>query len=132
MLFIYLLEQNPQFGPRVRRIEQQMRARGDTLCTSVFTVGEVLTGYYGGAEEARAQSASEAIASAAEIIPIDGRTMESFARIRAALRVRTADALHLACAAEVNCDVFISNDRGLAGKIVPGIQFIVGLNTDIF
>jgi len=44
MLFIYLLEANPIFGERVERFFESMVRRGDELCTSVFTVGEVLTG----------------------------------------------------------------------------------------
>ena len=44
MLFIYLLEANPVFGERVQRMHEAMLRRGDMLCTSVFTVGEVLTG----------------------------------------------------------------------------------------
>ncbi len=44
MLFIYLIEGNPEFGPRVRAIHEEMVRRGDILCTSVFTLGEVLTG----------------------------------------------------------------------------------------
>jgi hypothetical protein len=42
-LFIYLHEDHPEFGPLVRHIYEGMIARNDTLCTSVFTVGEVLT-----------------------------------------------------------------------------------------
>lgn len=44
MLFIYMLEANPAFGPRVRTILNQIVTRGDTLSTSVFTLGEILTG----------------------------------------------------------------------------------------
>ena len=44
MLFAYLLEAHPQFKVRVSQIAHRMEERGDTLCTSVFTVGEVLAG----------------------------------------------------------------------------------------
>ena len=44
MVFIYLLEANPHFGARAQRLHEAMARRGDVLCTSVFTVGEVLTG----------------------------------------------------------------------------------------
>jgi hypothetical protein len=44
MLFIYLLEANPEYGLRVQRMYKEMVRRGDILCTSVFAVGEVLTG----------------------------------------------------------------------------------------
>jgi hypothetical protein len=31
---------------RINRIHESMEARGDKLCAGVFTVGEVLTGWY--------------------------------------------------------------------------------------
>ena len=44
MMFIYMLEGNPTFGPLVLGILDDMDRRGDTLCTSSFCIGEVLTG----------------------------------------------------------------------------------------
>ena len=37
-LFIYLLEENPDFGHRVRDLRRRMLARGDRLVTSALTV----------------------------------------------------------------------------------------------
>ena len=39
--------------------------------------------------------------------------------------------LHLACAAEARVDLFLTHDKRLAKKIIPGIQFIATLDTDI-
>ena len=44
MLFIYMLEGNPAFSPIVDGILREMDQRDDTLCTSIFCLGEVLTG----------------------------------------------------------------------------------------
>ncbi len=38
-----------------------------------------------------------------------------------------ADAIQLACAAQAGVDLFLTNDRWLVGKVIPGIQFVVGL-----
>lgn len=46
MLFIYWLEAHPQHGKKVEQIHERMAQRGDQLCTSMFTVGEILTGAY--------------------------------------------------------------------------------------
>ena len=46
MLFIYWLEENGRYVERIRTILDGMEARGDVLCTSAFTLGEVLTGPY--------------------------------------------------------------------------------------
>jgi hypothetical protein len=42
-----------------------------------------------------------------------------------------ADAIHLASAAQAGTDLFLTNDKSLVGKIVPGIQFIAMLDTQI-
>jgi len=44
MLFAYLFEGHPEFHDKVADIARRMEERGDTLCTSIFTVGEVLAG----------------------------------------------------------------------------------------
>jgi hypothetical protein len=49
MFFAYLIEANPEQGLRVQEILSgisSMKKRQDTLCTSIFTLGEVLTGPY--------------------------------------------------------------------------------------
>jgi predicted nucleic acid-binding protein len=47
------------------------------------------------------------------------------------LKVSSADAIHLACAANAGTDLFLTNDKKLVGKVIPGIQFIVGLDSNI-
>jgi predicted nucleic acid-binding protein len=54
-----------------------------------------------------------------------------YGRIRARHAISAADAIHLACAAEAKVDLFLTNDTRIVGKIVPGIQFIAGMNTDL-
>src|SRR5258708_8672401 len=46
MLFIYWLENNPQYAKRVGAIRARMQERGDYLITGAFTFGEVLAGPY--------------------------------------------------------------------------------------
>jgi hypothetical protein len=45
--------------------------------------------------------------------------------------ISSGDAMHLACAAEARVDLFLTHDKTLAKKIVPGIQFIATLDTNI-
>jgi predicted nucleic acid-binding protein len=51
--------------------------------------------------------------------------------IRATIGVSSADAIHLACAAAANTDLFLTNDKNLVGKVIPGIQFIASLETPV-
>jgi hypothetical protein len=46
MLFVYWLEDHPKYAARMNQIHARMAVRGDSLCTSAFTVGEVLTGFH--------------------------------------------------------------------------------------
>jgi predicted nucleic acid-binding protein len=67
-----------------------------------------------------------------EVLPFTLATADLYARIRAQQGVSPADAIHLACAAHAETDLFLTNDAALPGKVIPGIQFIAGLNTNLF
>jgi hypothetical protein len=54
-----------------------------------------------------------------------------YAGIRARQRISAADAIHLACAVQGRTDLFLTNDASLLGKVIPGIQFIAGLDSNI-
>jgi predicted nucleic acid-binding protein len=53
---------------------------------------------------------------------------ELFARIRQDRQIKPPDAILLATAGSEECDLFITNDDRLVGKIVPGIKFIVSMD----
>jgi predicted nucleic acid-binding protein len=129
MLFAYFLEANPQFGPRVRQIHQEMMRRGDVLCTSIFTVGEMLTGPEKTKAFVKVKETREFFESdEVEIIPFTINTAEAYAKIRAANSILLADAIHLASAAESRTDLFLTNDKKLQRLNIPGIKFIAGLD----
>ncbi len=133
MLFVYWLEDHPAYAPRVRQILAKMEERQDQLYTSSFTVGEVLVGPY----RVRALDTARQIreffeSSFVEIVSYTLKTADLYARMRADQGVSPADAMHLACAAEIGTDLFLTNDAALIGKAIPGIHFIAGLNTNLF
>lgn len=133
MLFIYWLEDHPQFAKRVGTIRSRMEERQDQLVTGAFTFGEVLAGIYrkGSADLAReSRLLLEAVVS--EVIPFNLETADHYARIRGILGLPPADAIHLASAAQAGADLFLTNDKKLLGKLVPGIQFIAALDTQLF
>jgi uncharacterized protein len=133
MLFIYWLENHPRYAGRVQQIRERMKDREDRLCTSAFTVGETLVGFHKrGEAETAARVRKFFLESSIEIIPYTSDLADSYAQIRARQGVSSADAIHLACAASANTDLFLTNDKNLVGKFVPGIQFIAPLDTQIF
>jgi uncharacterized protein len=133
MLFIYWLEDNPEFANRVDAIYSRMKERRDELITGAFTFGEVLAGAY----RKRGQQATDELQRSlqslvAEVVPFNIATAGHYARVRAIHGVTPADGIHLASAAQAGTDLFLTNDKRLAGKIVPGIQFIASLDTQFF
>jgi predicted nucleic acid-binding protein len=133
MLFIYWLEENPQFGKRVDAIWSRMQERNDRLITGALAFGEVFAGAYKrGAYRERIREVKAALEDAvSEVIPFTIETADLFGRIKGSLNIPSADAIHLACAASAGTDLFLTNDKRLAGKVIPGIQFIAGLDSNI-
>lgn len=133
MLFIYWLEDNPQFAKRVNAIRSRMQERNDELITSAFTLGEVLAGVYRKGAVSRAlETRSTLENTVSALIPFTPDVADLYARIRGSLGAPPADAIHLACAASARADLFLTNDSKLVGKFVPGIQFVAGLDSNLF
>ena len=133
MIFIYWLENNPQFAKRVGAIRSRMKERGDQLITGAFTFGEVLAGPYRiGAVKVADEGKRLLRSVVSELVPFTIDTADHYARIRGALGLPPADAIHLASAAQAGTDLFLTNDKSLIGKVIPGIQFIASLETQFF
>jgi predicted nucleic acid-binding protein len=132
MLFIYWLDDNPLFAKRVAAIHTRMRERKDELITGAVTLGEVLAGAYRKGSASRVDEIRTALLSLlTEVVPFTVETAGHYARIRGSTNIASPDAIHLACAATAKTDLFLTNDKNLVGKIIPGIQFIAGLDSNI-
>ena len=132
MIFIYWLEDHPQYAKRVHTIHSRMQQRHDQLLTGAFTFGEVLTGVYRKGAADRAQEARRHLQRiVAEVVPFTMDTADRYAQIRGTLGIAPADAIHLACAAQAGTDLFLTNDKRLVGKFIPGIQFVASLEDDL-
>lgn len=133
MLFVYWLEENPTYIDTIHRLLRGMAARRDDLCTSAFTLGEVLVGPRKTGDVEGVNRVREAMRPPrVRILPYTHETAERYATIRATLKVSAPDAIHLASAASADVDLFLTHDRQLQGKVVPGIQFVAGLDTNLF
>ncbi len=133
MLFIYWLEDHPQYATRVDAIRSRMEQRHDQLITGAFTFGEVLAGAYRrGTPQLATESRRLLRNVVSEVVPFTLETADHYARIRGTPGITPADAIHLASAAQAGTDLFLTNDKRLVGKIVPGIQFIASLETQLF
>jgi predicted nucleic acid-binding protein len=129
MIFVYVIEKNPTYFPIVKTVHEAMKRRGDTLCTSIFTLGEVLVG----PRKAGSQSGVDRIRNyftgdTISILPFTFETAEQFALIRSWTGASPSDAIHLAAAAEAHADVFLTNDMNLLRLKIPGIPLIANLD----
>jgi predicted nucleic acid-binding protein len=132
MLFIYLLEDNPEFSARVRQLLARARRRGDSLYTSYLVLGEIMAGADKSPKPQNAQSVREIIREMGfTCLPFDEGAVAPFSRLRSKERLKIADAIHLACAASAGIDLFLTGDRQLTKLDIPGIQFIAEFNTPI-
>lgn len=133
MLFIYWLEDHPEHAGRVRSIFERMQERGDVLATSAFTIGEILVAPCRKKDQAMVDRIQSMFKQPfVTVLPFTADTATRYARIRAGMKVSPADAIQLACAAEAGVDVFLTNDRELAGRHVPGIQFVARMDIPLF
>jgi predicted nucleic acid-binding protein len=133
MLFVYLLENHATYGKRVVEIRRRMNERGDHLFTSALAAAEVMVGPTK-TDDAQGLRKVEGFfrGSAITVLPFGLAAGKHYADIRTRQRIKAPDAVHLACAAEEGIDVFITNDKDLVGLKFPGIQFVVGIDTDLF
>ena len=132
MLFIYWLEEHPQYSRRVDGIYSRMKARQDQLLTGSFTFGEVLAGFYRRGLTDRAKEIRWRMQElVTEVVDYTVETADRYGQIRASLGLPPADVIHLASAAQAETDLFLTNDKRLLGKFVPGIQFVASLEDDV-
>jgi predicted nucleic acid-binding protein len=129
-LFIYLIEQNPQFGVAVLNMYRRMKQRGDALLTSALTLGEVLTKPLQSGDLALADRYRRLLEHPSiQVINFDVRAAEFYAQIRLDKTIRPPDAIQLSCAARASVDLFITNDDRLSRKVIPGISFITAFTS---
>jgi len=126
-LFIYLFEDYGQLSKRASGLRERMILRGDQLLTSTLTLAEILVKPVEKGDEELARAYQEALSAAAVLLAFDREAAGQYARIRKDRTIRAPDAIQLACAAQARVDLFITNDSRLAGKVIPGIQFLVAL-----
>jgi len=126
-IYIYLFEDHGDLSKSAANLRSRMLARGDQLLTSTLTVGEVLVKPLENGDTALCTQYVDAISATTLLLPFDLKAAKVYASLRRDRAIRPPDAIQLACAAAAGSDLFITNDRRLQGKTVPGIQFIVAL-----
>ncbi len=127
-LFIYLFEGASQNAVRVFELRERMIERGDELCTSTMTLGELLTKPIALHRPDLVETYEAALSSSNVLMAsFDRAAARRFADIRQDTSIKPPDAIQLACASQMGTNLFVTNDDRLSRKRIPGIDFIVPL-----
>jgi len=129
-LYIYLLDTTSPFHPPVDAMRRKMLAAQIRLVTSTMTLGELIAGPRNDGNEALAAQYRAALTQSSTIVPFDERAADLYATIRTQ-RVKQPDAIQLASAATHGVELFVTNDDKLWKLRIPGIHFIVSIETAI-
>lgn len=123
-IFIYVIEEHPQFLPLIEPIFAAIDAGSIEGVISSLTLLETLVAPYraGNASLAERYEALLTRSRGIRLVDLHRPILRAAAQLRARVRVRTPDALQLAAALAANCAVYLTNDRDLPP--IPGLRIL--------
>lgn len=124
-LFIYFIEDHPEFAPAVSSLFAAADEGRAELVTSALTQLEVLVVPLRRGDLALAERCEAVLrrGRGLTVVDLDQTQLRSAAHLRATQGIRTPDALQLAAALTTGCGCFLTNDRRIpALPHLPVIQ----------
>jgi predicted nucleic acid-binding protein len=114
-IFIYLVEGFAGHRETLEEIRSALRSGRCEAVTGELTLCEVLVAPFRAGDDQRSQVYRGLIerSGAFELQPTTRAIYVRASQLRAAMGLRTADAIHVATAMECACDAFLTNDAGL-------------------
>lgn len=114
-IFIYFIEENPQFLPAILPLFQEADQGKRELVTSALTLLEVLVVPYRAGNRLLAERYEALLTRSRGIrlVDLSHDQLRAAAQLRAATAVKTPDALQLVAAIGAGCTTFLTNDRRL-------------------
>ena len=114
-IFIYLIEEAPEWLPLVRSIFASATNGERVLVTSELTLLEVLVVPYrtGDLSLAERYEALLTRSRGLTMVNIERNQLRAAAQLRARYKIKTPDALQVAAALTARCSTFLTNDRRL-------------------
>lgn len=127
-VLIYFVEGCPEFQDRAERVLEYAAENGIPVMTSEIAVAECLYGAHRPGRDGLAEKYGWLFRGAdlIHLVPVSLGTCVDAARIGARNRLKLIDALHVASALDVGCDVFVTNDKGIRS---PGGFRVVQLSS---
>ena len=124
-VFIYAVEGVAEHAAFIDKMFLLLDAGELIATTSELTLAEVLTKPFELSRTAVVDICQEMLVPShwLSMVPVSRNILVEAARLRAALKIRLPDAIHLCSAAEVGCTAFVSNDRRL--KMPSGLTHVL-------
>ncbi len=123
-IFIYFIEQSPEWLPLVRPIFLAASKGERSLVTSDLTLLEVLVLPFRVGNMALAEQYEALLTQSRglSMLSIEKSHLRAAAQLQARYRLRAPDALHIATALVEKCTAFVTNDRRLPQ--IPGLAIV--------
>lgn len=110
-VIIYTVQGHPVYEPLLRPMWQAWRDGLLTIAYSEILLCEVLTGAFRNDDSVLATAYESLLASSGcEAVSVSRDLLVRAARLRAATRLRTPDAIHAVTALQSGCALFLTND----------------------
>jgi predicted nucleic acid-binding protein len=124
VVFIYLIEEHPHYFPAIEPIFRAVSDGALDVVTSGITLLESLVQPYRRGDAALAQRYERILTQSrgVHVLDLDRFVLRAAARLRAALRLKTPDALQIAAALLAGCPTYVTNDRALPA--IPGLRVV--------
>jgi predicted nucleic acid-binding protein len=122
---VYYVEENPTYVKRMDAIIEQIEKMPIQAFSSVILLPEVLMlpTRLGKTELVKAYKAIMFNSRQFQLTSVSLQTAVRATDLRAKYNLRTPDAIHMATALELGCELFLTNDNGL--KRVSEIQVLI-------
>jgi predicted nucleic acid-binding protein len=124
VIFIYFIEEHPQFLPLLESLFQEVDAGRRELVTSALTLLEVLVVPYRSGDNLLAGRYEALLTQSrgVRMAEISRDHLRAAAQLRAATGVKAPDSLQLVAALAAGGTTFITNDRDL--PTIPGLRIL--------
>jgi predicted nucleic acid-binding protein len=122
---IYVLEDHPELATAFRPIFEAHDEGLVRLAVTTVTLAEVLTGPLSARDEVLAEKYRATLKSWF-VVDLDAEIAESAARLRAACKLKLADAVQAASALAIGADALVTHDRDFSSL---GDLLVLGVGT---
>jgi len=123
-IFIYFIEDHPQFVPLLEPLFREADEGRRELVTSSLTLLEVLVVPYRSGDHLLADRYENLLTRSrgVRVTEMSRDHLRAAAQLRAATGVKTPDSLQLVAAMAAGCTSFLTNDRDL--PTIPGLRIL--------